>query len=314
MSQERSDGTVEAEVAAIFQDADCSGSFHAVRLADRSETGYYSDRLEVSASVAKVPIALEFYAQAESGLIDPTQPVTIDASNRTFGPTGISHFQDPATLSLRDLVFLMLTISDNAATEIVKATVGTDAVNARLRRIGCDYTVLVDFRAVLDSLAIDLGFADYPELLAAQRGDLGPQALAESTDQVRIDACRALDPSQTNRTTARDSTKLLTAIWNDTAAQPAACARLRSVMAEQVTRRLGSAVPAGGTLAAKSGGLFGRVANEIAVITHPDGDAYCLAVFTRAHVPFRHRTRINAAMAKTAAAGIAELRSRTGAR
>ncbi len=294
----------------IFEDAGCSGSVHALHLASGAEVGHDPDRSQVSASVVKVPIALEFYAQADAGVLDPSRPVVVDSSNRTFGVTGVSRFQHPATISLRDLAYLMLTISDNAATDVVKSAVGLEAINRRLGAIGCRDTVVIDFRAVLDGVAIDLGFSDDPELLSAQRGDLGPEAKARSTDQAEIDRCRALDPSNTNRTTARDSTKLLAAVWADTAASPKACADLRSVMAEQVTRRLGRAVPVGGTLAAKSGALFGRVTNEIAVITDPTGDAYAIAVFTRAAVPFRNQTEINAAMAHAAAVAVAALRSR----
>lgn len=301
--------SLSGRFAEIFEEAGCSGSMHAVALGSGAEVAHDPDRPAVSASVVKVPIGLEFYAQADAGALDASASVTIDSSNRTFGATGVSRFQDPATISLRDLAYLMLTISDNAATEVIRSTVGRDAINVRLAGVGCADTVVVDFRAMLEGVAADLGFADYPELLAAQRGELGEEARLRSTDQDAIDACRALDPSQTNRTTARDSTRLLAAIWADTAASPAACARLRSVMAEQVTRRLGSGVPPGGTLAAKSGALFGRVANEIAVITDPAGDAYAIGVFTRAHVPFRNRSRINAAMARAAAMAIEELRS-----
>jgi beta-lactamase class A len=271
--------------------------------------GHDPDRPSVSASVAKVPIALEFYAQAEVGLIDPTRPVVVNSTNRTLGATGVSRFKDPATISLRDLAYLMLTISDNAATEIIRSTVGSDAINRRLADLGCHDTVVNEFRAMLDGFAADLGFADYPELLSAQRGELGPDALARSTDQNQIDACRALDPAQTNRTTARDSTKLLAAVWSDTAAGPAACADLRATMSAQVTQRLLRAVPPGGKLAAKSGALFGRATNEIGVITYPDGDAYAVAVFTRAHVPFRNQAAVNAAMARAAAVGVETLRS-----
>ncbi|MGH9079741.1 MAG: serine hydrolase, partial [Acidimicrobiales bacterium] len=293
----------------IFAGAGCAGSIHAVRLVDGAELGHDPDRTSVSASVVKVPIGLAFYAEADSGVIDPARQVVIDSTNRTFGATGLSRFQDPATVSLRDLAYLMLTISDNAATEIIRSTVGRDTINRRLAGIGCHATVVVDFRALLDGVAAELGFADYPELLVAQRGELGPDAQARSTDQDKIDACRALDPDQTNRTTARDSTRLLAAVWSDKAASPAACANLRSTMAEQVTRRFLRVVPPGGKLAAKSGALFGRVTNEIGVVTYSDGGAFAVAVFTRAEAPFQNQPRINAAMAQAAALAVERLHS-----
>ncbi|MBS0278080.1 MAG: hypothetical protein JSR81_10685, partial [Proteobacteria bacterium] len=63
-----------------------------------------------------------------------------------------------------------------------------------------------------------------------------------------------------------------------------------------------------GTLAAKSGGLFGRIRNEIAVIGYPDGASYAVAVFTVAAVPFRATAAINAQIARIATTAIDALR------
>ncbi len=138
---------------------------------------------------------------------------------------------------------------------------------------------------------------------------MGIEAQAKATDPDRIDRCRALDPLQTSRTTARDATRLLSAIWSDTAASPEACQSLRNVMAQQVTRRLAGAVRDGGSLAAKSGGLFRRVRNEIAVIADPDSESYAVAVFTRAHRPYGIPPRIDAAISSAVTEAVNELRS-----
>jgi SAM-dependent methyltransferase len=67
-------------------------------------------------------------------------------------------------------------------------------------------------------------------------------------------------------------------------------------MAQQVTRRLGPVVPEGRSLGAKSGGLFGRVRNEIAVIGDPRGDSYAVAMLTRLHRPFQGVPAVDDAM------------------
>ena len=55
-------------------------------------------------------------------------------------------------------------------------------------------------------------------------------------------------------------------------------------------------MPDGGKLAAKSGGLFGRVRNEIAVITYTDGSCYAAAIFTQADKAFSGTAAINSQM------------------
>jgi beta-lactamase class A len=293
----------------LFDDAGCIGSLHAVRLSDGTEVSHDADRPHVLASVVKVPIGLEFYAQVDAGRIDPMETVALDPAHRTPGPVGISQFEDIVTVSLRDLSYLMLTISDNAAADAVTAAVGIPAVNKCLIAIGCRETLVVQsLEAMLNGVASDMGHRNYPELVAAQNGEMGPAAQALATDPERIDRCRALDPAQTSRTTARDMTRLLAAVWAGTAASPRACATLRRVMSQQVTRRLAGAVPNGGTLEAKSGGLFRRVFNEIALITDPSGEAYSVAVLTRTYRSDISGATIGGAVAVAVAEALEHLR------
>lgn len=296
-------------IASLLAAAGCSGALHAVRLNDGAEVAHDCDQPQVMASVVKVPIGLEFYSRVAEGTLDGSQLVTVSPTTATPGPVGISRFSSEVTVSLRDLSYLMLTISDNAATDVITRVVGIDAINERLRFARCtSSTVVSDLATMLDRMAADLGFSDYEELLSAQSGDLGPEARAASTDPEKIDRCPALDPALASRTTARDATRLLESIWADTAGPAAACAVLRSVMAEQVTRRLAPAVMDGGAVAAKSGALFGRVRNEIGVITDPDGAQFAVAVFTRAHEAFVRQAEINAAMAAAVRVALGQLR------
>jgi beta-lactamase class A len=92
----------------LFDEAGCIGALHAVRLSDGTEVSYDADRPHVLASVVKVPIGLEFYAQADAGRLVPTETVTLEPALRTPGPVGISQFEDTVTMSLRDLSYLML--------------------------------------------------------------------------------------------------------------------------------------------------------------------------------------------------------------
>jgi beta-lactamase class A len=279
-------------------------------LTNGAEIALNADQPVVVASTFKAFVALEFYEQARTGVLDPSERVTIEPAAATPGPTGLSLAQDPATLTLRDLAMLMMSVSDNAATDVLIDRVGITAVQERARTCGCANThITSDVRTMLADVARELGFSSYRELLDAQAGRHGEDARLRSTDVARVDALSVLDPAQATRTTARDMATFLAAVWGNTAAHPDACADLRSVMAHQVTRRFGPAMPLSGVLAAKSGGLFGRVGNEIAVITYPDGAHYAAAVFTHAHRAFETRAAIDAAMASVVTGAIALLRS-----
>jgi beta-lactamase class A len=294
---------------AMFEAVGCIGTVQAVDLASGREISYRADAPVVMASVFKTIVALEFYAQSRAGVLDPAALMDVMPVSATPGPTGLSTFRDAARLSLRDLAAQMMMVSDNAATDIVLRAVGIDAVNARAAACGCRATRIVsDLQTMLDGVGREMGFSGYAELLAAQNGARGDEAQKRAHDAELLAALSAIDPAQATCTTARDMTRFLAAVWCGDAADPDACADLRTVMAQQVTRRLEAAVPDGGALAAKSGGLFGRIRNEIAVIGHPDGSRYAVAIFTTAAVPFRATAAVTAQMAQIAASAIDALR------
>jgi beta-lactamase class A len=299
----------EAEIAEGFERAGCAGFLHAVEVTSGAEISGRADEPVVLASVFKILVALEFYDQVHSGALDPARSLRITPQMRTAGQTGISMFDDPVEVSLRDLCRLMMNVSDNTATDVLLAEVGLDRVNERARACGCHATVVEsDLRTLIDGIGADLGFADYAQLLAAQSGALGPEARERGHDSVRIDACAALDATRTTRSTPREMGRLQTAIWKDEAASPQACADLRTLMAQQVSSRLARALPDHATIAAKTGSLLGRIRNEVGVITHADGRAFAVSVFTRAHRPFEGVPRIEAEMAAAAASAIEALR------
>jgi Beta-lactamase enzyme family len=78
--------------------------------------------------------------------------------------------------------------------------------------------------------------------------------------RLRLHGSAALDPARgwttTTTTTTAETVRLLQAAWTDTAATPAACARVRQGMAQQLTRhRIASGFGPEVAVAAKSGGL-----------------------------------------------------------
>ena len=303
----------ETTIAAGFERAGCAVALHVVDLASGAEIAIQPDAPVVMASVLKIPVALEFHAQAAQGDLDPTRLLDLDPAGYTAGPTGISGFDGPVRISLRDLCRQMMSVSDNTATDVLIRVVGLDRVNARTRSCGCASTVAEsDLGSLFDTIAVDVGFATYAELFAAQSGRLGPEARARSVAATRIHACAALDPARTSRSTPRDMTRLLGAVWNDEAASPVACAAVRAILAQQVTGRLVRALPDGATVAAKTGSLLGRVRNEAGVITHADGRAFAIAVFTRAHRPFERVADIETEMARGVASAISALRAGAG--
>lgn len=303
---------VAGSIENAFVQSGCEAALHVLDLETGAELGVRSDAPVVLASVFKIFVALEFYAQVSANLLDPTERIELRPGDRTAGPTGVSLFSDPVQISLRDLCVQMMSVSDNTATDVLLRRVGRDHVNARLAACGCARSfVETELKTMFDDMAVEIGLADYAALAAARSGVLGAAAMERSNDRALVDAATAFDPERTNRSTPREMTRLLRAIWKDEAAPPDACRALRAVMEQQVGTRIGRSLPDGASVAAKTGSLTGRVRNEAGVITLPEGRAFAVAVFTRAHTPFQHVAAIEAQMANAALVATSALQALT---
>ena len=90
-----------------------------------------------TASTIKLPIMLAVFDAVARGQAKWTEPLTVTAAEKVSG-SGIiaSEISDGVQLPLRDVVHLMIVLSDNSATNMVLERFGADAVNAYLDKIG----------------------------------------------------------------------------------------------------------------------------------------------------------------------------------
>lgn len=290
----------ESTHAALQDELGMQALVHAVDLDTGAEVGAGADVPVVAASVFKLPVLVEFQRQVAAGELDPTRAVDLPAGHTpTAGPTGLSVVDDAVRMSLRDLVLAMMSVSDNRATDVVLGVVGLDRVNALLSGLGLPGTVLVSdcaglFRDLLEDLGLD------------PRGplpDLPPFG-------ARLLATRPLDPARTTRTTPRETTALLLAVWLADGLPEAACAAARAVLARQVwPHRMRSGFPDEVRVSGKTG-TFGHVRNEVGVVEDPDGGRYAVAVFLRLPTPAAIAPDADRAIGRLAAAAVHDLRRR----
>ncbi|MFI6596710.1 serine hydrolase [Nonomuraea sp. NPDC050536] len=250
-----------------------------------------ADEPVLAASVFKVLVALEAFRLMPGG----RERVLVRPGDRTAGPTGFSTFEDEVEVSVRDLVRMMLTVSDNAATDVLIERIGLGGLRDALDRLGMYGTAVpYTLRGMLDSIGAGAGFGDWAGLAAAD--GVGMEVVWESA---------AMRTEHGIRTTARDMARLLRMIWRDEAGPAEACARVRALMAQQVTRhRLAMGFGRDARVSAKSGSLFGVVRNEVGVVELPGGRRYAAAVFTSAREPYADENAINSAIGEAAALAV----------
>jgi beta-lactamase class A len=292
-----SSAAIEQRIRAVFAEAGATGFLHVREIGVAIGVDVGADTVVAVASVVKILIAEAFARAVVAGAIDPTERVVVPARLQVGG-TGTAGCSDPVEMSLRDLALFMMNISDNAATDVVAARVGSAAIDQVIDDLGLDHTQMVgDMDTLRREVLAELGLEDVADLDAVM------QAAGEKVWKLAL-----IDPERTNRATPRDVGLLLEAIWTDRAGTPEACAAVRELMSHQVTgHRLAAGFGDDVTVASKTGTLP-AVRNEAGVLTYSDGRRYVAAVFTRARTLADRLPAIDAAIGRCARIAIDELR------
>ena len=103
----------------------------------------HADEVMPTASSIKIAILAELYRQAQQSKLKLTDFYTLQQSN-LVGGSGITSVFSPGMtrLTLRDVAGLMISVSDNSATNVIIDRVGMENVNALLDSLGLTHTRL----------------------------------------------------------------------------------------------------------------------------------------------------------------------------
>ena len=94
------------------------------------------------ASTIKVPIMVEVFHQAQLGRLSLADEIALSPEDQVTGSGVLASLSPGIRLPVRDLVTLMIIVSDNTATNMLIDRVGADAVNATMAALGLRHTVL----------------------------------------------------------------------------------------------------------------------------------------------------------------------------
>jgi len=248
------------------------------------------------ASAYKVAIAAKVMDLVDKGELSLDQMVDVPHDMYVAGVVAIAErFPYPGVqYSLANLIYPMITESDNTATDVcMKLVGGPAAVTENLRRLGItDFRVdrpvrgiLMDFYGLsaVNPVAIVEAISKNPALVAAQ-----------------VDCNLDFEADPRDHTSPNAYLQLLLAIDGGTAMSPKSREFLLGVMSRTRTGdgRLKGLLPKGTPVAHKTGTL-GGVANDVGYITLPDGRRFAIAVFTNSSMtPASDRERAIAEVAR----------------
>lgn len=238
---------IEGEFAVVFRPVSDKPEVQSLGIAFNEETVIHA------ASTMKVPVMIEVFRQAAEGRFSLDSAIRVhnsfsslaDGSPYTLVPVDDSEtdlYQAVGQqLPIRRLVFLMITVSSNLATNLLIELVGVEQIQQTMRNMGLEELVVL-------------------------RG---------------VEDIQAFRKGMNNTVTARALANMLEQIARGKAVSPEASAEMMAILERQVFREMIPArLPATVRVGNKTGFIRG-VEHDAGIVVLPDGRQYVLVLLSR---------------------------------
>ncbi len=134
---------IDQRIQAAIQGFPGSVSLYARNLDTGISYGLRADAPVPTASTIKLPIMVELFAEAEEGRLDWNQKLLLTDQDKVSGSGVLTELSPGDALPIRDLMHLMIVVSDNTATNLILDRIGGNAVNLRMAQLGLKQTAVM---------------------------------------------------------------------------------------------------------------------------------------------------------------------------
>jgi beta-lactamase class A len=253
--------TVASEIERLAEATGGIVGVAATQLATGRHIGYREDELFPTASVIKLPLLVTMYEDAIAGRIDLTERVMYREDTKVAGSGVLQYLDDGLDPTVRDLSVLMMSVSDNTATDLLFDRVGKARIEATMHRLGlASIRVPFDIREMLMEL-VDMdhtkagGYDELRRLLRISAGSGG----------------RSMIPDQADRSTPEDMCRLCELIESRAILDDRSCGEIIELMKRiQSATRIPGLLPKGTVVAHKTGS-YRRLRNDVGIVYAPNG-------------------------------------------
>lgn len=109
---------------------------------DNAQFSYRGDDVFKSASTIKIAIMVELFRMIDRGEVSLDDRYILTPDDKAPGSGVLQELHDGIELTIGDVVYLMMSISDNPATNILIDLVKMENVNAIMRKLGLEQSLL----------------------------------------------------------------------------------------------------------------------------------------------------------------------------
>jgi beta-lactamase class A len=220
---------VEAEIAAVT--AQGGEASVAIVAPDGTKIDWRGNDLFRAASTMKIQVMIEIFRRFERGESAPDDIQVLTDALRTPGSGVLTHMHAGLELTVADNLYLMISISDNTATNFLIDLATIEGINATIRDLGIEQSLV------------------RRRMLGRTPGPNDPENWIKATEMA----------------------ELMWLIMTDRAATPESCAAMRDLLRKQQnTRRISRFLPEGTDWGSKTGSLE-LVCNDVGFAITPNG-------------------------------------------
>ena len=258
-------------IAGIMADADIHAGVAVWQIESGAQCHVNGDESFPMASTFKIPILATACKQLEAGAISLDTRIDLRDEDKSLGSGILPYFEGGLQPTLRDLLTLMIIISDNTATDIcVDLLGGAAAIEGYMRELG-----LTDiyFKWKCKELLRYL----FPDEVA----DLPPEeviAWSAKNDVLRDGLAFSKGP-ENNVSTANAMNKLLHLMFSGLFADDIRAVAFDILSKQQFNMRLSRFFPLGAKVAHKTG-TIGGIRNDSGIIRIAEDNHVILTIFT----------------------------------
>lgn len=302
-AQDASLAKLEAEMARVAKVAGGTVGATAIHIESGRTANLNATEAFPMASTFKIPVAVQLLELVDRHQEQLDRMVTIEARDLHPGSGTLSQlFTKPGVmLSVRNLMELMLLISDNSATDILLRLAGGPArVTAKMRSLGLE-GIHVN-RPTAGLIADYVGATGLPHEME-WTPDMWQVKLESVPPAGRREAAAKFQTDVRDTATPADMARLLVRVHKQELLKPASAALLVDILRRCQTgdARLKGLLPAGTVVAHKTGSMGVTITNDVGIITLPEGAGHvALAVYVKgSDQPLAARERAIAEIART---------------
>lgn len=185
---------------------------------------YRGDRRFRAASTVKIPIMIEVFRHVDRGDIALSDRYVVERHDHSVGSGVLHELHEGLVVTIQDLLYLMMSISDNTATNILIDMAGMENVNATMQELG----------------------------------------MVRSTLGRKMQGKPAVGEQPENWATAGEYASLVGKLLGDQVASPGSCAQMVAILGKQQnTRRIGRYMPENGLHWGSKTGSIRGVTNDV---------------------------------------------------